>query len=26
VVYVLVLASWRPVGLRSAWAYARTLR
>jgi len=26
VVYVLVLASWRPVGLRSAWTYARTLR
>ena len=25
-VYALVLASWRPVGLRSAWAYARTLR
>src|SRR5436190_9356174 len=26
VVYALVLASWRPVGLRSAWTYARTLR
>jgi hypothetical protein len=26
VVYALVLASWRPVGLRSAWSYARTLR
>jgi hypothetical protein len=26
VLYALVLASWRPVGLRSAWTYARTLR
>src|SRR5262249_49265876 len=26
VVYALALASWRPVGLRTAWAYARTLR
>ena len=25
-VYTLALASWRPAGLRSAWAYARTLR
>jgi hypothetical protein len=25
-VYALVLAWWRPVGLRTAWAYARTLR
>ena len=26
VLYALVLASWRPLGLRSAWTYARTLR
>ena len=26
VLYALVLASWRPPGLRSAWTYARTLR
>ena len=26
VVYAIVLASWRPLGLRSAWTYARTLR
>jgi O-antigen/teichoic acid export membrane protein len=24
--YAVVLASWRPVGLRSAWSYARALR
>jgi hypothetical protein len=24
--YALVLASWRPVGLRTAWTYARALR
>ena len=26
VLYAIVLVSWRPVGLRSAWTYARTLR
>jgi hypothetical protein len=26
VVYAIVLASWRPLGLRSAWTYARALR
>jgi hypothetical protein len=26
VLYAIVLASWRPLGLRSAWTYARTLR
>jgi hypothetical protein len=26
VVYAFVLATWRPVGLRTAWSYARTLR
>jgi hypothetical protein len=26
VLYAVVLASWRPAGLRSAWTYARTLR
>jgi len=26
VLYAVVLASWRPLGLRSAWTYARTLR
>jgi hypothetical protein len=26
VLYAVVLISWRPVGLRSAWTYARTLR
>jgi hypothetical protein len=26
VLYAIVLGSWRPVGLRSAWSYARSLR